>query len=83
MINCVKGLRKILKNSSPITIIDCDLLPFLNKRRKSSLDVKTFPLYTHKDKVIFIHIGGNLIKHDSLKNLGYNWQKTDWSIVFS
>ena len=81
MINCVKVLRKIHKNSSLITLIVYDLLPFLIKKRKSSLGVKTFPVSTKIRGQIFIHIGGNLIKHNSLKNLGDNWQKIDWSIV--
>ena len=83
MINCVKDLRKIYKNSSPITLIVYNLLPFLDKRRQSSLVVKTFPVSTKIRGQILIHISGNLIKHNSLKILGGNWQKTDWSIVLN
>ena len=38
----------------------------------------------YKDKVIkFIPIGGNLIKCNSLTNIGDNWQKTNSSIVLN
>ena len=75
MISFVNGLRKIYKNNIPITLNVYDLFSFLNKRRKSSLSVKTFPVFTKIRGYIFIHVGGKLIKHNSHKNLCDNWQR--------
>ena len=71
-----KALERFLRIAT-LTLIIYDLLLFLYKRRRSSLVVNTFLVTTAIRGHIFIHVGGNLIKHNSLKNLVYDWQKTD------
>ena len=74
----VKGFGKNHENSSPKTFIVQNLLPFLIKRRKSSLNVKIFFVATEIRGQVFILVGGSLMKHNSLKKLGHNLQKVGW-----